>query len=243
MQVHRCIDQSDHKSYQDPGSKCHRHAFLALLHGPGHITDTILICSVGAFVYVVIHCIQCLVDLIITKIIIDISAGGQPASLLSLIGIIQKQNAVAMYLVIAVIIVIIEVIRQISHSSAPVGAADLLRMKCLRKIRILQIIFYRFGDCYDDDICLNLLLTLRNIFPQTLLLFLRQHIRIVIYTLCGLLTVAPYGLRRKCMNNCRSDSDHCQYSGNDKPYFKIFEVLSQCFSLNIFFHCPVILPS
>jgi len=36
-------------------------------------------CSVGAFVYVVIHCIQCLVDLIITKIIIDISAGGQPA--------------------------------------------------------------------------------------------------------------------------------------------------------------------
>mgnify|MGYP001513619444 FL=1 len=99
MQVHRCIDQSDHKSYQDPGSKCHRHAFLALLHGPGHITDTILICSVGAFVYVVIHCIQCLVDLIITKIIIDISAGGQPASLLSLIGIIQKQNAVAMYLV------------------------------------------------------------------------------------------------------------------------------------------------
>ena len=243
MKIHRCIDQRDHKSYQDPGSKCHGHIFLALLHGPGHITDTILIRFVGAFVYVVIHCIQCLVDLIISEIIIDISAGGQPASLLSLIGIIQKQNAVAMYLVITIIIVIIEVIRQISHGSAPVGAADLLRMECLRKIRILQIIFYRFGNRYDDDICLNLLLTLRDIFPQALLFFVCQHIRVIIYALCGLLTVVPYSLRFECMNNCRSDGDYRQYTGNDKPYFKIFEVLSQRFFFNIFFHCPVILPS
>ena len=90
MQVHCGIDQCNDKTCQDPGRKGHRHAFLTFLHGPGHITDTILIRFVGAFVYVIIHCVQGLVDLVIAKIIIDISTGRQPASLLSFIGIVQQ---------------------------------------------------------------------------------------------------------------------------------------------------------
>ena len=57
MQIHRCIDQRNNKSRQDPGCKGHRHAFPALFHGPGHITNAILIRFVGTFVYVVIYCI------------------------------------------------------------------------------------------------------------------------------------------------------------------------------------------
>ena len=243
MQVHCGIDQCNDKTCQDPGRKGHRHAFLTFLHGPGHITDTILIRFVGAFVYVIIHCVQGLVDLVIAKIIIDISTGRQPASLLSFIGIVQQQNSVAVYLVITEIVVIIEVIRQISHGCTPVGTADFLRMKCLRKTRILQIILYGFGDRYDHDVRLDLFLTLCYIFPQALLLFVCQHIRIVKHTLCGILAVAPDSLRCKQMNDCHSYGDHRQYAGNNEPYLKIFEVPSQCLSLNIFFHCPVILPS
>ena len=116
-------------------------------------------------------------------------------------------------------------------------------MKCLRKIRILQIILYGFGDRYDHDVRLDLFLTLCYIFPQALLLFVCQHIRIVKHTLCGILAVAPDSLRCKQMNDCHSYGDHRQYAGNNEPYLKIFEVPSQCLSLNIFFHCPVILPS
>ena len=148
-----------------------------------------------------------------------------------------------MYLVITEIVVIIEVIRQIPHGCGPVGTTDFLRMKCLCKIGILQIILYGFGNRHDYDIRLDLLLTLCYVLPQVLLLFICQHIRIVKYTLCRILTVAPDSLGCKQMNDCRSDGNNRQHSGNDEPYLKIFQVLSQCFFLNIFFHFHVILPS